>query len=169
MPTGHRIEQLLLWLFVILAAIVIGGGLYEMRVVVPLWAQAPPESVWKFASERVNNPLYTPNSGLRFWIYVTPLHLLVSIVMIFVGLKTRGAHRRFVLMAAAIFALLHLSALLYFVPAIDKILTSQNSGMNPAEVVSRVHAWVYGSWLRFAIGLVGLICGLRAMQLPPGE
>ena len=167
MTIHHRIEQLILWLFVILAAIVIGGGLYEMRVVVPLWAHAPPESVWRFASERVNHPVDTPNAGLRFWIFITPLHLLVSLVMFFVGLKTRGAHRRFVLIAAAIFAVLHLSALLYFVPAIDKLFTSQNAGLSPAEVTARVQAWVYGSWLRFAIGFVGLICGFRAMQLPP--
>jgi hypothetical protein len=146
---------------------VIGGGLYEMRVVVPLWAHAPPESVWEFAAQRVNNPLYTPNSGIRFWIFITPLHLLVSIVTFFFALKTRGAHRRWLLMATAIFVVMHLSALIYFVPAIDKLMTSRAANMDPAEVVSRTRLWINLSWVRFVFDFVGLLCALRALQLPP--
>src|ERR1051325_6232443 len=167
MTNAHRIEQILMWIFVILCAIVIGGGLYEMRVTVPLWAHAPPESVWQFAAQRVNNPLYAPNSGMRFWIYVTPLHLLISIVTFFAALKTRGAHRRWLLVATVIFTLLHLSALVYFVPSIDKLFLSRAANMDPAEVASRARWWVNLSWGRFVIGVVGLISGLRALQLQP--
>jgi len=167
MTTALRAEQMLLWIFTILCAIVIGGALYEMRVIVPLWAQVPPESVWEFASQRANNPLYTPNSGIRFWIFITPLHLLISIVTFFVALKTRGARRRWLLVASAIFAVMHLSALLYFVPALDKLLTSRAANMDPAEVVSRVRWWVNLSWGRFVFGFIGLLSALRALQLPP--
>ena len=168
MKTSHRLEQTLLWIFVILAAIVIGGGLYEMRVIVPLWAHSPPESVWEFASLRVTNPQYMPNAGVRLWIFVTPLHLLMSFAVLIASLKTRPQHRRWVLIASAIFITLHLSALVYFVPAIDKIFNSRNLNMTPDEVINRVHIWVSGSWMRFAIGFVGLLCGLRALQVTPG-
>src|SRR5437867_9120858 len=78
MKHTYRIEQTLLWLFVILSALVIGGGLYEMRVIVPLWANSPPDSAWYWEAQRLANPQYAPNSGLRFWIYLTPLHFLIS-------------------------------------------------------------------------------------------
>jgi FtsX-like permease family len=56
-----RVEQIFLWLFVILCG---GGGagLYEMRVIVPLWANSPPESVWYWEAQRAANPQY-----VRIW------------------------------------------------------------------------------------------------------
>jgi lysylphosphatidylglycerol synthetase-like protein (DUF2156 family) len=167
MITGIRVEQILLWVFVILAALVLGGGLYELRVVIPLWAHAPPESVWTFAQLRNSQPAFTPNAGIRFWIFLTPVHLLISIATFVACLKTRGAHRRWVMISTAAFIVLHLAALFYFVPALDKIFSSQNSGMAPAEVVSRVHTWVYGTWIRFVISLAGFVCGLKAMKVKP--
>jgi H+/Cl- antiporter ClcA len=58
--------EILLWLFVINLGIVSGAGLYEARIVVPLWARAPPES------------LRSPDSGRKFWAFVStiPLTLL---------------------------------------------------------------------------------------------
>ena len=63
MTQAIKIEQILLWLFVILAGIVIGAGLYEMRVTVPLWAESPPESVWYWEAQRIANPQYVPERG----------------------------------------------------------------------------------------------------------
>ncbi|HEY8204334.1 MAG TPA: hypothetical protein VIF81_06375 [Pyrinomonadaceae bacterium] len=165
MAKRHPVEQILLWIFIVLAAIVIGGGLYEMRVVVPLWANSPPESVWNFASQRVTNPQYTPNSGLRFWIFVTPAHLLISFATLIAALKTGKQHRRWLIVSTAIFVLLHLSALFYFVPAIDRLFNSRNLNMNPEEVASKARWWVNLTWGRFVIGFVGFLCGLRAMTI----
>ncbi|MCA1625539.1 MAG: hypothetical protein LC768_14080 [Acidobacteria bacterium] len=39
------IAQIFLWLFVVTLGIMIGGGLYEQLVVMPLWQTAPPDSV----------------------------------------------------------------------------------------------------------------------------
>src|ERR1051325_6780123 len=111
MTTRHRIEQILLWLFVILSAFVIGGGLYEMRVTVPLWANSPPESAWYWEAQRIANPQYAPQSGLRFWVILTPLHLLVSAATLIAGLKTRGRQRKWLLASTITVILLHLSAL----------------------------------------------------------
>jgi hypothetical protein len=167
MSISHRLEPILLWIFVILAAIVIGGGLYELRVIIPLWAHAPPESVWEFAALRVTQPQYTPNAGVRFWLLVTPLHLLISFATLVTSWKTRPRHRRWVIFATVIFIVMHVAALVYFVPAINKLFDSRNLNMSPDEVVSRVQLWVKGTWLRFVTGLVGLLCGLRALQVKP--
>src|SRR5216117_1293180 len=60
------LARIVLWLFVINLGIVFGAGLYEARIVVPLWASSPPES------------LRSPDSGRQFWAFVTtiPLTLL---------------------------------------------------------------------------------------------
>lgn len=168
MTTHHRIEQTLLWIFVILSAFVIGGGLYEMRVIVPLWANSPPDSAWYWEAQRLANPQYAPNSGLRFWIYLTPLHFLVATATLIAGWKTVGAHRRWLMVSTVIFILLHLSAFVWFVPVVSQILSSRALGLSPERVVSKTQWWVMLSWGRLMISLIGFGCGLRALQLPPG-
>jgi len=163
----NRIEPILLWIFVILAAIVLGGGLYELRVVIPLWAHSPPESAWEFAALRVTSPQYTPNAGVRFWLLVTPAHLLISVATLVASWKTNRKHLRWVILATVPFIVLHLAALLYFVPALDRIFNSRNLNMSPDEVVSRVHLWVNGTWVRFAFVFGAFLCGLRALQVKP--
>lgn len=151
----------------ILLGIAVGAGLYEMRVVVPLWAHSPPESAWYWEAQRTTNPQYTPNSGLRLWVFLTPTHTLLSLATLIAGLKTRGAHRRW-LMASTITAfLLHLSAFVWFVPVITEILNSRSLGISPDQVVSKTHMWVTLSWLRFVIGLAAFFAGLRALTIPP--
>jgi len=59
-------KSILLWLFVINLGIACGAGLYEARVVIPQWAEIPPQS-W-------------PNTGLMFWVYVTTIPLTVLTV-----------------------------------------------------------------------------------------
>lgn len=169
MSLRHPIEQTLLWLFVVLAAIVVGGGLYEMRVIVPLWANSPPESVWYWQAQRFTNPQYAPNAGVRFWIFVTPAHLVISLMTLVAAWKTQRRHRFWVISATIIFIMLHLSALFYFVPALEKIYNSRSLNLPPEEIISRVHLWVRGSWLRFAIALVGFFCGMQALRKSPNQ
>jgi len=164
MNTRNLIQHSLLWIFVVLSALVIGGGLYEMRVIVPLWANSPPDSAWYWEAQRLANPQYAPNSGLRFWIYLTPIHFLVSIATLIAGWKTTGAHRRWLVLATVIFILMHMSAFVWFVPAVGQILNSKALGISPEQVVSKTHWWVTLSWGRFVIGLVGFVAGLRALQ-----
>ena len=50
---------MLLWLFIIFLGTAFGAGFYESRVVVPMWTSDPPAS------------LASPDSGHRFWAFVT--------------------------------------------------------------------------------------------------
>lgn len=167
MARPFRTEQILLWLFVILAGIVIGAGLYEMRVIVPLWANSPPESAWYWEAQRLANPQYAPNSGIRFWVFVTPAHILVSLATLIAGLRTRGEHRKWLLISTIIFLLMHASALLWFVPTLTRIMNSRTLGVSPEEIVAKTHLWVTLSWMRGIIGLGGFVAGLRALTIPP--
>src|SRR3954462_8457866 len=62
------VTEVLLWLFVVNHGVALGGGLYEMRIVVPPWI----DSVWKGQAARF------PDAGPRFCAFVTtgPLTLL---------------------------------------------------------------------------------------------
>src|SRR5215475_14398161 len=165
MRLQYQIEQTLLWIFVILSALVIGGGLYEMCVMVPLWASSPPDSAWYWETQRLSFPQYAPNAGIRFWIYLTPLHFIVSIATLIVGWKTAGWHRTWLAISTIIFIVMHLSAFLWFAPVATQIMNSRSRGISPERVVARTHLWVRLSWARFVIEFVGFLCGLRALQV----
>jgi hypothetical protein len=167
MPRHVKIEQTLLWLFVILSGIGVGTGLYEMRVIVPLWASAPPESVWYWEALRNTHPEYVPNAGLRLWIFLTPAHLLLALATLVAAWKTKGGHRRWLLASTVTFICLHLTAFVWFVPTINELMKSRELGISPEQVASKAYLWATLSWFRVPLGLFGFIAGLRALTLPP--
>jgi hypothetical protein len=166
MPRRRQIEQILLWLFVILSGIVVGAGLYEMRVIVPLWANAPPASVWYWEAQQIANPQYAPNSGMRLWIFLTPTHLLLAVATLLAGWKLRGEHRKWLLISTIIFIFMHLTAFVWFVPTLKELMKSRELGISPEQVATKAHLWATLSWFRVPVGLVGFIAGLRALTIP---
>ena len=72
MKTSMKICRVLLWLCVIWLGLEIGAGIFEIRVIVPLWASAPPESTWAFNAFRNSHPEFALDAGNRFWIISTP-------------------------------------------------------------------------------------------------
>ena len=162
-----RIEQAVLWLFVILSAVVIGAGFYEMRVTVPTWTHSPPDSVWFWEAQRAADPRYVPDSGMRFWIYLTPFHFLLSAVMFIAGWMVRGQHRTWIMISAGLFFLLHLSAFVWFVPTLHELATSKASGLSPDVIADTARTWERLSWWRAPIGVAGFLAGLIAFRIPP--
>ena len=162
-----RFEQGFLWIFIILSAVVIGAGFYEMRVTVPTWAHSPPESVWFWEAQRATDPRYVPDSGIRFWIFLTPFHMLMSLAMFIIGWMMRGEHRKWLMISAGLFFVLHLSAFVWFVPILRELAISKAAGMDPATVSSKVESWVTLSWLRAPLGVVALIAALKAFRTSP--
>lgn len=107
------LSVVVLWLFVINLGIAFGAGLYESRVVAPLWASAPPTS------------LRTPESGLRFWAIVTtgPLTFL-TLASLYLAWQAGGPLGAWWL-AAAIAALVErLSTFAYFIPTMLRLQRS---------------------------------------------
>jgi hypothetical protein len=161
------IAQILLWLFVILLGIAVGAALYEMRVTVPLWANSPPESVLYWETVRNANSQYVPNSGLRFWVFVTPTHTLLAVATLIAGWTTRGEHRKWLFASTIGMIILHASAFIWFVPTINAIRDSQALGLGREWVIAKTHMWVTLSWVRAVLGMAAFVAGLRALTIPP--
>src|SRR5215218_5399047 len=98
------IQRVLLWLFVVNLGIAFGAGIYEQRVVIPRWENAPPQT-W-------------PNTGLEFWVYVTtvPLTLLTLANLVAAWLE-QGPRRYWWLGAAAISIVERIATFSYFIPS----------------------------------------------------
>ena len=139
----------LLWLFVINLGIAFGAGLYESRVVAPLWASAPPAS------------LRTPESGLRFWAFVTtgPLTLL-TLASLYFGWKAGGALGAWWLAAAIVALVERLSTFAFFIPT---MLRLQRSTQPTEQVGEQFHRWRLFGYGRLTLDFAAWLLAMRAL------
>src|SRR5690349_407609 len=143
------LTAILLWLFVINLGIAVGAGLYESRVVVPLWRSALPAS------------LRTPESGLRFWAIATTVPLtLLTIASLVVAAQLKGPVGHWWLVAAAMAAGERAATFGYFIPT---MLRLQRSTEAPEEIAKRFDRWAQRSWVRTAVDLAAWLLALRAL------
>ena len=161
-----KLASIFLWLFVISFSLQIGAGLYEMRVVTPLWAAAPPASVrgWNAAPQ----PPILPRE--RFWRYCTPAVGLFAACALLFGWLNGGQRRRKWLLASAVPVLLMVFATyLYFAPALAELLTAGGGALSDNELTVKAERWLRLSRWRAVVYAVAWLAALRAFQLPARE
>ena len=95
-------HDIALWLLVISLGIQTGAGLFETRVLVPLWASSPPQSVLAYLAVTIR-----PDSGHRLWIFLTPLTGIISLLKSRSGLAVRRASANMVALRRRVGSLRH--------------------------------------------------------------
>jgi hypothetical protein len=139
-----------LWLLVINLGVAFGAGLYEARVVIPAWADLPPQT-W-------------PNTGLLFWVYVTTVPLtLITLANLAAAWRERGVRRPWWLAAVAIVIAERLATFFYFIPT---MIGLQSSDIPPAQVKPMLAQWLWLNQGRHALTLLGWLAALKALSLP---
>ncbi len=145
-------SDIVLWLFVINLGIVFGAGLYEARVVVPLWASAPPES------------LKSPDSGRRFWAFTTTIPLtLLTLGSLFIAWGDRQPLHQYWLSAALVTLVDRLATFSYFIPTMLRL--QRASGMSASDVRAKFSRWTRANYARSALTLVAWLLALKALTM----
>jgi hypothetical protein len=141
---------LLLSLYVIVLGTAFGAGLYESRVVVPVWMSDPPASL-------INGP----DSGRRFWAIVTtgPLTLL-TIANLVAALQYHGQTRAWWIAAVVVTLVERIATFGYFIPTIIRV---QRPTLSPAAVRAALARWVRLNYLRNLLTLGAWIIALRML------
>lgn len=144
---------MLLWPFVIFLGIAFGAGLYESRVVVPLWTSDPPAS------------LASPDSGHRFWAFVTtgPLTLL-SVANLVVASQSQGPERAWWLTAAIVTLVERAATFGYFIPTIIRLQRAPT--LTQTAVRTALARWVRLNYVRNTLTLVAWIAALKVLAVP---
>ncbi len=167
MPQEFSVAQVLLWLFVVLLGIEIGGGLYEALVVMPLWAAAPPDSVLAYYHHNVANPQFVLNQGGRFWMYCTPSVGLLAVAALVSGLKTGPDHRRWRITGTLLAIIVVVCAFAWFVPNIMLLTGSRVTQLSGEQLTALTNWWVRLNWLRAVLYIMAWLAALRALTIPP--
>jgi len=152
----------MLWLFVILLGLDLGAGLYETRVVVPLWTGGVPATLAE------SNPYggVAAAAGMRFWAMVSPLLAIVTVLALVTGLRVPQPQFGWRLAATIIELVVVAATLVYFAPTAKRLLMTHGAGMSADAIASIVRMWVALSWGRVALSAIAWLAGLMALTRP---
>lgn len=169
MRQQFSIARIVLWLFIVSLGIEIGAGLYEIFVLVPLWANSAPDSVIAFYRHNIATPNMFINAGGRFWMFASPLLTLLSMAVFLTGRESIPDHRKWRRAAGGLVFLIMCGTFGWFVPNILTLQSEKVLTMNPETVSSIAFWWSHLNWLRALLAIVAWMFALRALSIPPDE
>jgi len=144
-------ESVALWALVIALGLQTGAGIFETRVLVPLWAAAPQ----RFFSQPLR-----PDSGKRFWVILSPLTSLISIINLIVALGAGEPKRTWWIAASAIAIAVMIVTFAYFVPALLRFARAAEGD----DVTASAKTWVMLNYVRAIAIIAAWLSALKAFS-----
>jgi len=147
------IAVVILWLFVLDLGLAAGAGIYEARIVVPLWGSAPPQS------------LHSPDSGRRFWAFLTtvPLTLLVVAGAAAVAIVPMDELRRlWWMIGLGLVAVERGATFLYFIPTMNHLRRAEDFAWQ--DVRRKFAVWTALNYGRIGLTLLAWFAALKALM-----
>ena len=162
MTIRDRVLLMCLWLSVIALTTWVGGTLYQMLVVVPLWSASPPETVRAFFQGTDYNRTIFNFFGPPFMVARNaPL-----IAALLVGWHRR-LHRNALLIAVLCFTVFGVVYTFTSIYPINAVLFARAGGAHSSDQIrAMVTTWIFRDRVRFGVGLIGFFAMLWAFRLP---
>lgn len=149
-----------LWWAVIGFSIWLGGTVFSMTVVVPMWSESPPQSVKEFFTETSFNK-YIFNFFGPPWMAIRNLPVLIALVL---GWYSK-LHRRYLLITFISLVIGIIYTFTYIYPINEILMTQAGADKSAEEIQTMVDKWVFADRLRFVIMLIGYFFLLKAFRL----
>jgi hypothetical protein len=147
MSLRNRLFHFFLWWAVIGFSVWLGGTVFSMTVVVPMWSEAPPQSVKEFFG------------GTSFNTYIFN----------FLGWYSKP-HRRYLLITFISLLIGIIFTATYIYPINDILMTRAGGEHSPDEIRAMVDQWIFADRIRFVVMGIGYFFLLKAFRLPtPGQ
>ena len=152
---------LLLWYSILAWGTWVGGTLYQMLVVVPMWSAAPPESVREFVLDTSYMEHIHKFFGPPFMV------ARVLPVLIALALAWHLPRLRRLLGFASVCLVASVAFTLAFIYPINDVLFFQAGGEHTAdEIRGMVRTWIWADRLRFGVGVIAFVALLQAFRTP---
>jgi len=155
-----RLNTISLMLSIVLWGTLLGGIAYSHLVYFPPYLSALPDS-----AVVVNGP-YGLHEAI-FWMIIHPL-LILSLIITLVLNWSLQARRKLILISFAVYVLVIVISLIYFIPELIAFERSPESSLTPAEWLARGQLWQRLSWIRGAVMYAGILPLLLALAKPVG-
>lgn len=151
-----QFSKIVLWVWVIVAGVLIGGSIYEGVVLLPLWAGSPPESVaaWNYGVPQV-----------RFFAVMTPFYGVLSLALLIAAFWMPGHISKSAMIAGALGLIVVVWTFFFFVPILQQTQATGGAGLSRDDVIQLTNSFVTWNYLRYILLLTGWFVGLRAFNL----
>ena len=156
----NALTALSLWISLISWSIWLGGTIYQMLVVVPMWSRHLPESLVAFLRSTNFTRDVLKFFGPR-WMPVRSLALLLPFLD-----WNLLAHRPFLIVAACSVAASLIFTIAYVYPINAVLFSDTVEGRNIHEVQTLAHHWIVADQVRLLVVSIGYLALLRAVSLP---
>jgi Domain of unknown function (DUF1772) len=157
----QKLFIIFLWLAVINLSIWIGGTLFHMIVVLPIWSHLLPGSVKEFFGGTRAYEYLLDFYGPK-WMVIRTLPVIISLLL---GWYSKR-HRYFLLITTLTIAFGIILTIVYVYPINEAIMAKAGEGSSPDEIERMVGNWIFADRLRFAIIFIGYFFLLWAFRLP---
>ena len=160
-----RLTRILLWISVLAWGILLGGKLFDLRVLAGAWSASPPESL----SLLPYGPRYPVDTGDYFFPSSVAL-LVCSFGVLISGWKTPPRYRVWLVLPAVMISVTLIFTVLWFWPHNHALWAvargAPDAIRDRAEIIRMARQWVTYDWLRVAMGTVGYVSSIRAISIP---
>ncbi len=153
-------DKILLWLFTLNLGTVFGAGIYEARLVIPLWF--PRATGGRYLVDTA--AMQTIDSGRRFWAMATTVPLtLLTIANLVSAWNYQSTGPNWWLVAGCIVLAERLLTFTFFIP--NAIRVSKIGVSDPGRAGRLAAWWVRANYLRNAITLAGWLLAMMALVM----
>ncbi len=156
----HGLYEFLLWCAVISLGLWVGGTLFHILVVQPLWTGNPPASVhFFFTRTKFNETIW--NFFGPPWMLARLLPLLLCIPL---GWREAAGQKMYLLIAGICWVFITVYTLAFIYPMNDILFTQAGANYPAAFIQELVKKWLLADRLRFVIGSAGYVCLLHVFR-----
>jgi hypothetical protein len=153
-----NIPEILLLLFIVNLGIAFGGGLYETRIVLPLWFGKLANGSYEANGEAMRNI----DTGRKFWGFVTTVPLtLITITNLVFAFRAPSPSHGWWLVAAVIILFERIGTFVFFIPSAIRLQHSER--FPPAKTSRMILWWMRMNYLRNALTFAGLLLALKTL------
>jgi hypothetical protein len=148
-------NEIVLGLFVINLAMAFGAGLYESRIVIPMW----------FTRSGINKEaIINTDTGRKFWGMVTTVPLtLLTLINIVEAMGSRGTLGILWMTAGIVVLIERVMTFSYFIPTIIKLM--KPGSIPQAQALIIASRWTRVNTIRISLNLAGLVISMIAYTL----
>ncbi|HEX6847612.1 MAG TPA: hypothetical protein VF144_11580 [Chitinophagaceae bacterium] len=157
----QKLFIIFLWLSVINLSIWVGGTMFHMIVVLPIWSQPLPGSVQNFFGGTRAYEYLLDFYGPK-WMLIRILPIVITLLL---GWNSKR-HRYFILITLLTIAFGVILSITVVFPINEVIMARAGEGMSPEEISEMVQTWIQADRLRFAVIFLGYLFLLWAFRLP---
>lgn len=157
----QKLFIIFLWLAVINLSIWIGGTLFHMIVVLPIWSHPLPGSVKEFFGDTRAYEYLLDFYGPK-WMVIRILPVIISLLLSWYSKR----HRNFLLITTLTLALGIILTIIWVYPINEAIMAKAGEGSSHDEIKRMVSTWILADRVRFAIIFIGYFFLLWAFRLP---